>query len=168
MLNQIITYWCQLWVSEIFQCRFLIWFSSASMSNMCSNIAIYENLCFHAEKWIFLFHSFMFYEFSSSIYVRQFLTFPSTRLDLCEWSVTSAGVRCHENVFVGLFCAMISHCATEAFKKNEPICSWKFNQLQFVGICFNFNKPRSAVFALVHWNARWKKMELKIPLPGFD
>lgn len=26
------------------------------------------------------------------------------------------------------------------FKRTEPICSWKFNQLQFVRICFNFNK----------------------------
>lgn len=36
--------------------------------------------------------------------------------------------------------------AAKVFHRIEPICSWKFNQLQFVGIFFNFNKPIFSFF----------------------
>lgn len=36
-----------------------------------------------------------------------------------------------------------SQAPLQFFMRTEPICSWKFNQLQFVGMCFSFNIPIS-------------------------
>lgn len=143
MLNQIITYWCQLeWLkyftaSTQLRYRFLIRSFFSRRVEYVANIAIYENLCFFCRKmnfplsqfhvlWIFIIH----------------LCSTISHLPLHSIHILAQGRHksCSMTLIIRFMYRFYGYWnyATAILLIRGPICSWKFNQLQFVGNMFQF------------------------------